>query len=438
MNFLRSLCLAASVAPLAIPVAAQQLDEGYAAVVRTLPSTAGNVLALPGDALAWFDGSDLWYQIPGQPQRSLLHFAVPVFGSFTVAIDSSTLLFGENSTHGLWRVPLHGVPSNTPLANVVFNYDAALLGPGRALVSAKTTGFGTPDNDLVVVDLGSGATQLLARLPGASGPVAIAGNGDVYYATSSLLFPTPPGQTAVLRLRRAIVDQALAAQQVLTVAQAELVLAGLDAAADLAFDDDGDLLFADWWNNTVGELHDATGPAPSLDVLLDYTGAAVGASGVQFTAGAGSGVFEPFQPAGGTLWVHEQAFGTLSQLRQLAAARPTLTCAAANPVPAGSFALHLDHGPRLGAGVLVVGFGPAAGGPNLTVPGFEQPLPWDATLGGAIAAWFVTYDAAGSAVVPLHNPGIAPVLQCLFQVACLDAPALRIGSTSPLALPLGQ
>lgn len=434
MHFFRSLCLAAFAAPLA----AQQLDEGYAAIVRPLPSTAGNVLALPGDAFAWFDGSDLWYQNPGQPQRSLLHFAVPVFGSFTIAIDSSTLLFGENSTHGVWQVPLHGVPTNTPLANVVFNYDAALLGPGRALVSAKTTGFGTPDNDLVVIDLGSGATQLLARLPGASGPVAIAGNGDVYYATSSLLFPTPPGQTAVLRLRRAVVDQALAAQQVLTVAQTELVFAGLDAAADLAFDDDGDLLFADWWNNTLGEVNDATGPAPWTDVLIDYSGATVGAAGVQFAAAAGSGVFEPFQPAGGTLWVHEQTFGTVSQLRQLAAARPTLTCAASNPVPTGSFALQLTQGPRLGAGLLAVGFGPAAGGPSLAVPGFEQPLPWDPTLGGAVATWLLAFDANGNAMVPLHNPGIAPVLQCLFQAACVDASGRVIGSTSPLALPLGQ
>lgn len=436
MNLLHKLLLA--VAATTTAITAQTLDAGYQSQLHPLPTSAGNVLALSGNQLAWFDGNDLWLTGPGQPPRSLLHFAVPVFGSFTIQVDATHLLFGENSTNNLWLVPQNGTPSNIPLTNLVFNYDAVLLAPGRAVVSAKTSGFGTPDNDLVAVDLVTGLTQPLALLPGASGPLAIAPNGDLYYATSSLLFPTPPGQTTVLRFRRPVVDQALATQQVLGVAQAEVVITGLDAAADLAFDDDGDLLFTDWWTNTIGEVNDATGPSPWRTDLVDYTGAAVSASSVQFQAGTSQGVFEPFQPNGGTLWVHESAWGTVSQVRQVLALRAELQSSVANPVPTGTFNLDVAQGPILGFGLVAIGFGPGLGGPAIAVSAFEQPLLWDAAFGTTIATWFVPFDAAGQATLQLQNPGTTPVLGLLAQAAFVDAAGLTVGTTAPLAIVLGQ
>ncbi len=441
MNLLPKLLLA--VAATTTAISAQTLNAGYQSQLQALPTSAGNVLALAGNQVVWFDGNDLWLTGQGQPPRSLLHFALPVFGSFTIQVDATTLLFGESSSNNLWLVPQNSPPSSTPLANLVFNYDAVLLAPGTALVSAKTSGFGTPDNDLIAVDLATGTTQPLALLPGASGPLAIAPNGDLYYATSSLSFPTPPGQTTVLRFRRPVVDQALAAHQVLGVAQAEVVITGLDAAADLAFDDDGDLLFTDWWSNTVGEVNDATGPAPWRTNLTDYTGAAVSASAVQFLPatslpGTSHGVFEPFQPTGGTLIVHESAWGTVSQIRNVQASRAHLVGSAANPVATGSFSLDVTHGPRQGLGLVAIGFGPSLGGPATTLPGFEQPLFWDAALGAAIATWFVPFDAAGNATLLLNNPGVTPVLNLLAQAAFLDAAGLTLGTTAPLAIVLGQ
>jgi hypothetical protein len=416
---------------------AQQLADGYQSQTIALPTAAGNVLTLPGGHVAWFDGTDLVLSSPNVPPRTLLHFGTPVFGSFTITAGPGALLFGEGSTHGLWLVPLNGLPPTAPLATVTLDYDAVLYAPGRAIVSAKTGGFATPDNELVAVDLQTGQTQVLARLPGASGPVALSAQGDLYYATASLLFPTPPGQTTVLRFRRAVVDQALATQQVLGLAQSELVLAGLDAAGDLAFDDDGDLLFTDWWTNTVGELNDAVGTTPWRTNLVDHTGATVSAVGVQFVGANGPSVFEPFQPAAGTLWVHESAFASVSQLRSVQAARPVASCSVGNPVPTGTFALQVSHGPRGGFGLVAIGWAPALGGAPLLVPGFEQPLFWDAALHAAFATWLVPFDAAGNAQLVEHNPGITPVQSFLTQTAFVDGNGIVLGSAAPFVLQLG-
>lgn len=439
---LRSATIRALVPLLALLSAApalpgQQVAEGYGAQLQAMPSNAGNLLLMPNGQTVWCDGSDLWLRTPGQTPKSLRHFAPPVFASFTLALDGNHVLLGESSTHGLYIVPLTTVPAYAPLANVPYNYDALVLGPGRILVSAKTGGFSAPDNDLVVVDVATGSVQTLARLPGASGPVALAPNGDVYYATGSMLFPTPPGTSTVLRFRRPVVDQALANNQVLGIGHAEVVYAGLDAAADLAFDDDGDLLFTDWWNNTLGELHDATGVAPWASVLVDYTGTALGASGLQFVAATGAAVFEPFQPAGGTLRVHETAWGAASQVRILHAARAAVAVPGGNPIPAGSFVVEVTGGPRQGLGLVGFGFSPAVGGAPLAVPGFEQPLFWDGSLGAGLGTWLLPFDAAGRATLALTNPGAAPAQSFLLQAAFVDAAREVLGTTAPLVLQLG-
>lgn len=415
---------------------AQLLPEGYGEAVGVLPTSASNVLALPANELAWFDGSDLWLESPGQASRSLLHFAIPVFGSFTIQVDSGTLLFGESTTNGLWLVPLHSVPASQPIATVVFNYDALLLAPGTALISAKTGGFATPDNEVIAVDLTTGNTQMLAQLPGASGPIALTSNGDLYYATSSLLFPTPPGTTTVLRFRRAVVDQALAQNTVLRMPQAEVVFTGIDAAADLAFDDDGDLLFTDWFTNSVGELNDAIGAAPWRTTFADYSNASVSPSTVQFVAASSTAVFEPFQPPAGVLCVHETSWGVASQLRTLHAEPAIASCSAPNPVPTGNFVIQIAQGPANGIGLLAFTFAPSLGGAPLALPGFEAPLHWDAAMTGAFASWLVQFDGTGNASLQLHNPGIAPVLSLLVETAFVNATATQLGTTAPIAVQL--
>jgi hypothetical protein len=424
----------------ALVLSAQQIREGYASRVDALPAADGNVLVLPNGGVVSFDGSDLWHRPPGQPATSLLHFASPVFGSFTIDAGGGDVLFGENLTGGLWRVPLQGPAPTAPLASLALNYDAVLFAPQRAIVSAKTSGFGGPDNDVVAIDLQTGATQLLAQLPGASGPLAVDDAGHLYYATASNAFPAPPGQTSVLRFRRAVVDAALAANHVLGAGDGELVIAGLDSASDLAFDGDGDLLFVDWFdflNPRIGEIDDAAGAAARRSDLIGYAGAPFSAGGLQFLPAAAGAAFEPFQPAGGTLVVHEASFGSLSQLRFVHARRATLAASTPSPIAAGPFALVAAHGPAHGAGIVLLAFPPFASESPFVVPGFEQALWLSPTLLPALASHVVAFDGSGAAALPMLNPGFAVPLAVVAQLAFVDATARTLGTTAPTTALLG-
>jgi hypothetical protein len=427
--------LLAATAGICLP--AQQVAEGYAQTTATLPAGTGSFLETTFGTV-YFDGFDLMLD-PGTGGTSLLTFPSFTFGSFSAPIGATEVLFGESSNGGIWTVPLNGLPAQL-VANVPFNYDAVLLDDDRALVSAKTGGFSAPDNDVMFVDLLTGQTQLLAQFPGASGPLAIDANGDVYYATSPAVFPAPAGTVEVLRLPRAVVDLAISNQTVLGVADATVVIAGLDAAGDLAFDDDGDLFFVDWFNGTIGEVDGADGGQATLaPTLIDYAGTGLSGSVLQFapTAAPVPQVFEPFQPAGGALLVHETDYVSISQVRSLVAAPPQLSASAASPIPAGVFTLDTTGGPANGLGLLL--FAPATGlGPvTLSVPGFEQPLFVDGALAPAPVILPISFDAAGHASFPVTNPGFAQAFDAIAQTVVVSTSG-AIGASAALPLQVGQ
>ncbi|MBM4060541.1 MAG: hypothetical protein FJ265_05530 [Planctomycetes bacterium] len=419
------------------PAPAQLLREGYGGQLSGFSAVTSLLLSLPGGALARFDGVDLWLDRPGLATRSLLHLHAPVSGSFLVEAAPGELLLGESSSHRLWLVPLAAPGRPRPAAAIPFAYDTALLSPGHAVVSARTGGFASPHNELLALDLATGTVQVFARLPGASGPVALATNGDLYYATASPLFPMPAGQTEVLRFPRALVDQAIAAQQLLGIAQAQVVAAGLDSAGDLAFDGEGDLLFTDWYNGAVGELRGATGPAPQRSVLIDYGAAPVGPFALQFLPSPLAGQFEPFQPPGGALCVHETAWATVSQLRTIRAARAAAGCSIPSPIPAGPFTLQVTQGPRAGLGLVAIAFGSAQGTQALRIAGFDQLLHLDGAMVAPVGAWLAPLDTMGAAAVTLHHPGTSPTLVATLQAVFVDAPGAVIGATPAVELRFG-
>ena len=209
----------------------QQLTEGYSATTTALPAGAGQALTT-SNGVVYFDGFDLSYAIPNSTPQTLLAFPALTFGSFTIPVGATKVLFGESSNGGIWSVPLNGQPP-LQIANVPLNYDAVMLDDDRALISAKTGGFAAADNDLIFVDLVTGQTQLLAQFPGASGPLAIDDADNVYYATAPSAFPAPAGTVSVLRLTNATINNALATNQVLGAANAEVIIVGLDAAGDI-------------------------------------------------------------------------------------------------------------------------------------------------------------------------------------------------------------
>ena len=416
---------------------AQQSPEGWVASVDPLAAQIGLVLETSSGKVT-FDGTAVVLTPAGQPGTVLLQLPGFVYGSFLLAAGPGHVLFGHTgSLDAIWHLPLQGSPPAQPLAIVTLNYDAVMLTPTSALVSARTGGWGVVDNDLLVLDLLTGSTQLVVRAPGASGPLAIAANGDVYYATGYAGIPMPPGMTTVLRFRRPRLDLALSTHRVLGLAHAETVIAGLDSAGDLAFDDDGDLLFVDWFNSRVGEISDAVGSSPWLSApVADYGLAAVFPTTLQFVPGNGGGVFEPFQRANGSLLVHETDYTAISRTRRLRAAPADLSATGGSPIPAGPFALTAVNGPNLGLGIVAIAFDATPGTFPLQVPGFEQPLHWSHALATAPMLATVAFDASGVATLALVNPGFVPANAATAQVAFVSAAGV-LGATAPIGLLLG-
>ena len=432
-----TLAITASFTPLVRPLVAQQLAEGYGVTTTILPAGSSNVLTTNTGRVS-FDGFQLSYAQQGSAPQALLTFGSYTFGSFTIAIGTTHVLFGESSTGGIWSIPLNGQPPQQ-IAIVPLNYDAVMLDDDRALVSAKTGGFSAADNDVMFVDLLTGQTQLLAQFPGASGPLAVDAVGHVYYATSPSAFPAPTGTVTLLRLPQATIDNAIATNTVLSAANAQVVLAGLDAAGDLAFDDDGDLFFVDWLNNRIGEIHRANGMSASLaPTLIDYAASGLYGSVLQFRRTiAGPQIFAPMQPIGGELLVHETDYVSISQLRSVVAQRPTISPSVAAPIPAGTFAFNTTNGPSQGIGLLAFQTAIAAGPITVSVPGFEQPLFLDASLLSNPVLVPITFDAQGQASLSINNPGFAPAIDTTTQCICLSLSG-AIGSTEALAVRVGQ
>ena len=102
---LTSLASAATIALCASQLGAQQLTEGFQESVSALPAGTSNVLTLTSGKV-YFDGFDLTYVGNGPSSAlSLLSFPSYTFGSFSAAIGSTEVLFGESSNGGICRPP---------------------------------------------------------------------------------------------------------------------------------------------------------------------------------------------------------------------------------------------------------------------------------------------------------------------------------------------
>lgn len=408
----------------------QVLQPGYVANVRALPNGAGATCILDATRTVYFTGTKLVLD-DGIAPRDLLTLPAFAFASFTIAVTPNTLLFGENSTGGLWLVPLNAPPRQ--LTTLAYNYDAVAWQPGLALVSAKTGGLASTTTEVWAVDLTNGATDLVIELAGASGPLVLDAVGDLLYASASTVFPPPPGGCSILRFAQSKLVGALGPTK-LGLADASVVATGLDSAGDLALDRDRDLFVLDWWNSRLLEIDDVDAPRPRTKLLCDFATAANSPAALQMLPGrpATLAVFEPFQPEGaGALVVQESSFTTgASALRTIVPTRPQLLVSVPNPIPPGPVTLEVRGGPAHATALLVLG----ASGPTteraIALVGTEQPILWGTALvlGQELATFPLVLDATGSARVPFVNPG-GPALAIGAQVAFVDLPALLFGST---------
>lgn len=154
-----------------------------AALAFSPPLFSASATLSGGDVLV-FDGVTVdRYDAAGLFQESYLTLPGFTFASFVaVSPDETFALVGESSNGELHRIDLV-LGGSSLLATVAFNYDATIdPAGGVAWVSAASAVPGS--NDLVEVDLGSGATAVKVTVPGFSGPVALEANGDLLLGIS--------------------------------------------------------------------------------------------------------------------------------------------------------------------------------------------------------------------------------------------------------------
>jgi hypothetical protein len=262
---------------------AQQSAPAQGVPYRTL--STGDRVVFDGLTVDLYDASGLFLANLG----SLPGFVFPSFVAISPA--ESRALVGESSTGGLYRVDLSGA-GLALVASLAFNYDAVFLDESSAVVSAATCGFGC-GNDLVRVDVLTGATQGLSSVPGASGPLALGSNGDLYYTTVSGSFPPPPGSSQVLRWSAALVNSGAP----LSIGDAQVLVSGLNGAAAMAVDPVlGAIVVAESVFGSTSRVRlFAAGGAP-LGAVIESPNYL---SAIELRRDGGLGHFYPYQPADG-------------------------------------------------------------------------------------------------------------------------------------------
>jgi hypothetical protein len=291
--------------------------------VLTAPTAFANYDTLANGNRVVYDGSTLWLEQDDGVVLATLGSTPGTSPNFVEADPTGTfVLFGEYSTGLIYRSALAG-GGIVPLTTLPQNY-ALVYEPGgsTALVSAATCGFGC-GNEIHRLDVTSGATTLVASVTGPSGPLALAANGDLYYAVQVDTFPTPPGAIDVVRWTAA---QVASGPFPLTLAQASAFTTGLDGAGSMAFDPAFGHLFVSQ------AVYLGVSSVTEIDRFGTVVGPAASASAndtmgkLEIFDAPGAGSLGAWQPAGARLQYRTTDFnqGT-SQIVRVSPRRPGLT-----------------------------------------------------------------------------------------------------------------
>lgn len=420
------LCVATASIALAPMATAQDTPrDGFALTPLTYPGQATVATLSNGDVIA-FDGTSVdRFDSNGLLQQNLATFGSFAFGSFLLVDPSeSFVILGESSTHDIHKIDLTSGGLN-PIANLVFNYDAAFETPTSVIISAANGGFGS-DNEVWRLDTDSGATTLVATIAGPSGPVAVDANGDLFYATVSTSFPAPAGTSDVLRFDA--VD--LTGVPVLDASDATLFGAGFDGAGDMVCDTaTGRVYLAenDFGDGTNTVFQVGPTRALSLDVVNGLTFNAIG--GLEFDAGTSPATFAPFQPAfGGQLRYTTTNFFSIFERNQVQPARPAVNLAGPGATGPGAFAVQLTAAPANGVAVFVFGVQSLYSGVELPFLLGGAPIFSGIDLGTAIIGPIVGTSASGTAQLNYMNDGTLGGT-AVIQAICADPVFGIVGSS---------
>ena len=244
------------------------------------------------------------------------------FSSFVSVDPTETFaIVGESSNHGLFKVDLVG-GGLTPLGTMMFNFAAVFESPSSVIISAATCGFNC-GNDLIRVDTTTGVQTVLGHVPGPSGPVAFAPNGDLYYGTQSPIFPTPEGANSVVRWSAAQVASGSLDELNWTV-----FTSNLTGCSSLAIDPATANVFVA--ESTFGRarnfIFEYTDAGQYLGKIVSSEGTLVG--GLEFLETAGSEPFRGYREnLGSTLSYHSTDFVAIDDIIRIAPRRAEIRLA---------------------------------------------------------------------------------------------------------------
>lgn len=418
--------LLAAFAALAAPHAlAQTPSPGW--TLATAPSFGGSLLELSDGTFVRWDGSTLArLDGSGAVLTTYATFAPSVFtGVLELAPDESFAIVGESSNGVVYRLDLPAGPL-TPLATIDFNYDAAFAPNGDLVISAATTSFAS--NDLIRLDPASGATTPLGSVPGPSGPIAFAPNGDLWYATQAGTLPPPPGATDILFWQASQV-----AAGGLSISNAIFWRTGLDGASSLAVDPETSFVYVAETSFSPGYVGTIQRVLPSpLPTIVLFSGPTDGFVGFsQLRLGAAVGVFGAYQPNGaGRLRISWNDFAGNAGVRYLEPLRPVASFSGRGTTGPGDVVFELAAGAPSGFGVLLLGPASLVPGTEASIYGLvDVPL-----LLGLDAATLtllppLALDANGALALPFMNPGGLEGLIAA-QVLVLDAAFQPVGTSN--------
>lgn len=231
------------------------------------------------------------------------------FSSFIVVDPTETfVIVGESSNHGLFKVDLGG-GGFTPLGTMAFNFAAVFETSNTVVISAATCGFSC-GNDLVRLNTDSGVQTVLGHVPGPSGPVAFAPNGDLFYGTQSPFFPTPVGSLSIVNWTPTQVALGSLDENNWTV-----FAEGLDGASSIAIDPANDHVFVaeSTFGAPANSILEFTDQGAALPDVVRTMGTLI--SNLEFLNTNGSGEFRRFREFSGSgLSYHSTDFAAIDDL----------------------------------------------------------------------------------------------------------------------------
>ncbi len=415
-TFGANLALAALVTFASAPAHAQDLiGDGFAQTGTLITPTAfGSYDTLSTGQRVYFDGISFdLYDGAGGFLLNLGSLPASVFNSFIKVDPTGTFaIAGESSNGDIFRIALDG-SGFSAIANLNFNYDGEFEASGNILVSAALCGFGC-GNDLLRVNTTSGLVTPLAHVSGYSGPVAVAGNGDLLYGTAG---SSITNGSALLRFPAASLNGSI----VLDETNATTMIDGLAGAASLAIDPVyGNLFLAESVFGGTSRLLEIDGGSGALaDVVVESLNYL---STVELMQDAGIGHFHAYQPHDGVYLNYSN--GDITTVR---AQRPTSSL-----VQVGGAVKFEIQGAKPNAAMLVLFSNVSNYNPNYvtTVLGgtsfqFHSSVPVNKQRRTPL---LVPIDANGVGTFSYFDPGsLAGTL--VFQALITDESASFIGSS---------